>query len=103
MKFTPFWHGPFTIMKITSPVNCLISPNPSHPKGQKVHISRLKLYVGHRKPEELPIDLRLDENLEEKDEEPLPVLKEPELPSSVSEDPEEIEIPDLIERGKGYF
>jgi len=105
-KFTAFWHGPYKVITISSPVNCIISDIP-HTKDQLVHITRLKVYRHDDQPEGFPQDLRLDENLPLDDDQPsTPETNQNAKPPSTIPPPDstdDYELPDVIERGKEYF
>jgi len=66
-KLATMWNGPYVIEELTSPVNAKIKHTTTN-KIQLVHVSRLKPYINRTKPDELPDDLRLDEVLEDEQE-----------------------------------
>ena len=59
-KFSVFWNGPYTVVEVVSPVNCMIE-DPKNKHRQLVHISRLKWYRDRNQPTEPPEDLRLED------------------------------------------
>jgi len=63
-KFSVFWQGPYKIIEVVTPVNCIIEDIKSL-QQQRVHITRLKFYLNRDPPMSLPDDLRLeDEEIE---------------------------------------
>ena len=113
-KLVCFWKGPYEVKEIISPVNCIVDIGSNN--RYRVHISRLKTFYSRKeRPADYPIDLRLDEVLEEpnvnEDVEKIDqsVLSENLNPTSkvadeTTQDPNaEIEVPDAIINGKEYF
>jgi len=73
-KLSIFWEGPYSVLKVLSPVICEVSNDLQHDL-QRVNIARLKKVIQRdQKPEELPEDLRMD-NIDDEEGE---VVTEPE-------------------------
>jgi transposase InsO family protein/predicted aspartyl protease len=74
-KLSHFWHGPFRIIEMTSPMNARLQTTSGKKLNQIVHVSRLKLYEESSKSPDDEAKLLPDDSFDPDQEPVLPALE----------------------------